>query len=260
MLQAAHFCESLRLCEHYQSRSVGKMKSEDYLGLMRPWYGMENNYARETSAEPPHENEGLEEFEFSPPPGSDSAYKNSQSRCLVALDLLQASHERELAGALLGRIHCLTHSCFEGLVLDVVRATGFASTRPDMAHKVGRCGDGGVDGVIDLDDLGLDAIYLQAKRLRPGGVVGAAAVRDFLGSLETHRASKGVFVTTGQFSLPAMMVVKSVTRRITLINGQRLVALMIRHGIGLKKVKSFHFQEVDNHWFQQAEEGVFNNC
>ena len=126
-----------------------------------------------------------------------------------------------MATALLARIHCLTHNCFEGLILDVVRAVGFASTRPDMGHKVGRCGDGGIDGVIDLDDLGLDAIYLQAKRLRPGGVVGEADVRDFLGSLETHSASKGVFVTTGQFSLPAMMVVNSVTRRHTLLNGQK---------------------------------------
>ena len=232
------------------------MKSEDYMGLMRPWYGVESNYACETRSEAPCENEGLEEFEFSPLPRSEVDYKNSQSRCLIALDLLQASHERELAAALLGRIHCLTHSCFEGLILDVVRAAGFASTRPDMAYKVGCSGDGGIDGVIDLDDFGLDAIYLQAKRLRPGGVVGAGAVRDFLGSLETRRANKGVFVTTGQFSLPAMMVVKSVTRRITLINGQRLVALMIRHGIGLKKVKSFQFQEVDSHWFQQAEEGA----
>ncbi|MEO9169470.1 MAG: restriction endonuclease [Aestuariivirga sp.] len=236
------------------------MKSEDYMGLMRPWYGVENNFARETNSEPPYENEGLEEFEFSPLPRSETAYKNAQSRSLVALELLQASHESELAAALLSRIHCLTHSCFEGLILDVVRAAGFASTRPDMAHKVGRSGDGGIDGVIDLDDFGLDAIYLQAKRLRPGGVVGAAAVRDFLGSLETRRANKGVFVTTGQFSLPAMMVVKSVTRRITLINGQRLVELMIRHGIGLKKVKSFNYQEVDNHWFQLAEEGSRNNC
>ena len=232
------------------------MKSEDYAGLMRPWYGTESSFAREMNSEPQCEDEALEEFEFSPLPRSELEYKNSQSRCLVALDLLQASHERELAAALLGRIHCLTHSCFEGLILDVVRAAGFASTRADMAHKVGRSGDGGIDGVIDLDDFGLDAIYLQAKRLRPGGVVGAGAVRDFLGSLETRRANKGVFVTTGQFSLPAMMVVKSVTRRITLINGQRLVELMIRHGIGLKKVKSFDFQEVDSHWFQQAEEGV----
>ncbi|HEY5362804.1 MAG TPA: restriction endonuclease [Aestuariivirga sp.] len=232
------------------------MKSEDYAGLMRPWYGTESSFAREMNSEPQCEVEALEEFEFSPLPRSEIEYKNSQRRCLVALDLLHASHERELAAALLGRIHCLTHSCFEGLILDVVRAAGFASTRADMAHKVGRSGDGGIDGVIDLDDFGLDAIYLQAKRLRPGGVVGAGAVRDFLGSLETRRANKGVFVTTGQFSLPAMMVVKSVTRRITLINGQRLVELMIRHGIGLKKVKSFDFQEVDSHWFQQAEEGV----
>ena len=232
------------------------MKSEDYAGLMRPWYGSESSFAREANFEPSCEDEALEEFEFSRPPRSEIEYNNAQSRCLVALDLLQASHERELAAALLGRIHCLTHSCFEGLILDVVRAAGFASTTADMAHKVGRSGDGGIDGVIDLDDFGLDAIYLQAKRLRPGGVVGAGAVRDFLGSLETRRANKGVFVTTGQFSLPAMMVVKSVTRRITLINGQRLVELMIRHGIGLKKVKSFDFQEVDSHWFQQAEEGA----
>ena len=78
------------------------MKSEDYLGLMRPWYGIENNYARDTGFDAARENEGLEEFEFSPLPRSEIAHKNSQSRCLVALDLLQASHENELSAALLG--------------------------------------------------------------------------------------------------------------------------------------------------------------
>jgi restriction endonuclease Mrr len=236
------------------------MKSEDYAGLMRPWYGAENSFARETNSEPLCEDEALEEFEFSPLPRSETEYKNSQSRCLVALDLLQASHERDLAAALLGRIHCLTHTCFEDLILDVVRAAGFASTRADMAHKVGRSGDGGIDGVIDLDDFGLDAIYLQAKRLRPGGVVGAGAVRDFLGSLETRHASKGVFVTTGQFSQPAMDVVKGISRRITLVDGERMAHLMIRHGIGLRKLKVFQFQEIDSPWFHHAERATQKSC
>jgi len=173
---------------------------------------------------------------------------------------LHASHEKVLAQALLARLHCLTHGCFENLVLEVVRAAGFAADRPDLAHRVGRSGDGGIDGIIDLDDFGLDAIYLQAKRLRPGSVVGAAAVRDFLGSLETRHASKGVFITTGQFSQPAMDVVKGITRRITLVDGERMAQLMIRHSIGLRKLKVFQFQEIDAAWFHHAERVTQKIC
>lgn len=231
------------------------MNSEDYCGLMRPWYGLVvSGEDTSISENPPNdEAETVESFEFLAVPISHHNQIREQSHSLASLELLQASHERELSEAILARVHCLTHSSFEQLILDVVCAAGFAKGRPDLAHKVGRSGDGGIDGIIYLDDFGLDAIYLQAKRLRPGGVVGAAAVRDFIGSLESHRASKAVFVTTGEFSQPAMEVIKQVSSRIILINGEKLAALMIRHGIGLKKLKAFVFQQVDSLWFQHVE-------
>jgi len=236
------------------------MTTEEYLGIMRPWYGLEKGVHDQAQILQAPEIEGVEQFEFSPVQTSSYDQNDPYNISLSKLDLVQASHEKQLVGALLARLHCLTHSCFEGLVLDVVRAAGFASDRPDLAHKVGRSGDGGIDGIIDLDDFGLDAIYLQAKRLRPGTVVGAPAVRDFIGSLEMRHASKGVFVTTGQFSQPAMDVVKGITRRITLVDGERFAGLMIRHGIGLRKVKAFQFHEIDDLWFEHAERGHLKSC
>ena len=238
------------------------MNTEDYLGLMRPWYGLENDGKPKPYSEAPLEAEleSVDAFDFTPLPFSAEHHGRAQTRSLDSLELLQTAHERELSAALLAHIHCLTHGSFEQLILEVVRAVGFAKDRPDLAQRVGRSGDGGIDGIINLDDLGLDAIYLQAKRLRPGGVVGAAAVRDFIGGLETHHASKGVFVTTGQFSQPAMEVVKQVNCRVALINGNKLADLMIRHSIGLKKIKAYMFQEVDSLWFQRAEQAQFSNA
>lgn len=157
----------------------------------------------------------------------------------------------QLQEQLLAHIHCQPFGFFEELIIDVALAVGYAGRRRDLARKIGRSGDGGVDGIIELDELGLDAIYLQAKRLKPSSSVSSSSVRDFIGSLETKRATKGIFVTTGNFTASARAVVGDVSKRVALINGRQLTDLMIRHLIGIKVTESFQFKQIDISYFQK---------
>ena len=152
---------------------------------------------------------------------------------------------------LMGHIHAQSHSFFENLIIDVVLAMGYAGRRRDLAVHLGRSGDGGVDGIIKLDELGLDAIYLQAKRLKPSSHVSASAVRDFIGSLETHKASKGIFVTTGVFTAAGREATELAQKRVVLIDGSKLTKLMVRYSIGTRLVTTFQFKEIDLSYFSQ---------
>ena len=158
--------------------------------------------------------------------------------------MLAALHDQ-----LMAYIHAQPHSFFECLIIDVVLALGYAGRKRDLAQHLGRSGDGGVDGVISLDELGLDAIYLQAKRLKPSASVSASAVRDFIGSLETHKAHKGVFVTTGYFTSRAREVVNLTQKRVVLIDGATLTKLMVRRSIGTKAMATYQFKEIDIGYF-----------
>ena len=156
-----------------------------------------------------------------------------------------------LCDELLGFIHVQSHSFFETMVIDVLLALGYGGRRRDFARRLGRSGDGGVDGIIDMDELGLDMIYMQAKRLKPGSSVPVSAVRDFVGSLEAQHAVKGIFVTTGQFTVAAHAVVRAVSKKIVLIDGRRLTELMVRHNIGIKASSTFQFKLIDLDYFQK---------
>ncbi len=157
-----------------------------------------------------------------------------------------------LRAQLLGYIHAQSPSFFENLIIDVVLALGYAGRKRDLARKMGRSGDGGIDGIIDLDELGLDSVYLQAKRLKPGSTVPVAAVRDFVGSLEAHHAVKGIFVSTGQFTKSGHQITAAVSKKVVLIDGQKLADLMVRHTIGTRITESFQFKEIDAGYFQSA--------
>ena len=114
-----------------------------------------------------------------------------------------ASHDaetRQLRSDILARIYVNTPEFFEHLIIDVLLRMGYANRRRDLARRLGRSHDGGIDGIIAQDELGLDLIYLQAKRLRPGTTVPISQVRDFAGSMEARHATKGLLVTTAQFT------------------------------------------------------------
>ena len=157
-------------------------------------------------------------------------------------DLIIQAHQhmmQNLCAELLGYIHVQSHGFFEALVIDLVLALGYGGRRRDLARRLGRSGDGGVDGIIEMDELGLDMIYVQAKRLKPASTVPVSAVRDFVGSLDAHHAVKGIFVTTGNFTAAAHSVVRAVSKKVVLIDGRRLTELMVRHNFGVVPSTTF---------------------
>ena len=167
----------------------------------------------------------------------------------AALVSLLRSANAALVDELIGRIHSHRPEFFEHLVIDVLLAMGYGRRRADMAQRLGRSGDGGIDGLIALDELGLDLIYIQAKRLKPGLPVPISEVRDFAGSLEARHASKGVFVTTTHFSPGAVEFCSRLTRRVVLIDGMRLADLMVRYNIGVKVRQSYLVKGIDGSYF-----------
>jgi restriction system protein len=170
---------------------------------------------------------------------------------------MAAAHERaqhRLADDMLARIHVQEPSFFESMVIDVLLAMGYGGRSRELARRLGRTGDGGIDGVIAVDELGLDLIYLQAKRLKPDTVVPVSNVRDFVGSLDAHHAGKGIFVATGHFSPAAVTFTQQVSRRVALIDGRKLVGLMIRHNIGVRDHRSFQIKRLDADYFKRPSE------
>lgn len=124
-----------------------------------------------------------------------------------------------------------------------------AGSNLEQPQALGGSGDQGIDGVIHQDPLGLDRVYIQAKRYNEGNVVGSGAIRDFNGALDLKRAPKGLFVTASSFSRDARIQAESATRKIVLIDGEELASLMIRHKVGTRVVATVDIQEVDGAFF-----------
>lgn len=146
------------------------------------------------------------------------------------------------------RLANVAPSFFEDLVVQLLLRMGYGGSRQEAGRAVGCSGDGGIDGVINEDRLGLDSIYVQAKRWQ--GSVGAPDVRNFLGALVGRGASKGVFITTSTFSEPAWQVAaQTLQQRIVLIDGERLAELMIEHGLGVSTVATYEIKRIDSDFF-----------
>ena len=128
---------------------------------------------------------------------------------------------------------------------------GYGSSTEATSRRVTkRTGDDGIDGVIDEDKLGLDAVYIQAKKYGAGTTVGRPALQAFAGSLEGQRASKGVFITTSHFTADAEDYVRRISRRIVLIDGPTLARLMYDHGVGVRSRRSLDVKHVDEAYFE----------
>jgi restriction system protein len=168
-------------------------------------------------------------------------------------DLLEASYQSlrlSLAAELLERIRTSPPKFFEELVVDLLVGMGYGGSRRDAGEAVGQSGDGGIDGIIKEDRLGLDVVYIQAKRWQ--GAVGSGTVREFAGSLEGHRAQKGVLITTSHFTPDAEDFVNRVGKKIILIGGERLAELMIDFNIGVTPVASYQVKKVDSDYFPES--------
>jgi restriction system protein len=160
--------------------------------------------------------------------------------------------EATLADELIQRIRSSTPAFFESLVVRLLVGMGYGGGSVTDISKalVGGTGDGGVDGIIDQDPLGLDRIYVQAKRYADSNTVGAGAIRDFFGSLDRFKASKGLFVTASTFSPSARETAAQLSKRIVLIDGEQLTRLMIRHGIGCRIEETLYIKKVDEEFFE----------
>jgi restriction system protein len=152
-----------------------------------------------------------------------------------------------LAEELLDRVKKCPPKFFEKLVVDLLVSMGYGGSRKDAGQAVGQSGDDGIDGIIKEDKLGLDVVYLQAKRWE--ATVGRPVVQAFAGSLEGQRARKGVLITTSQFSQEAKDYVNRIEKKIILIGGQELAQLMIDHGIGVTEVRTYSVRKMDLDYF-----------
>jgi restriction system protein len=154
-----------------------------------------------------------------------------------------------LASDLIERILQNAPAFFERLIIDLLVKMGYGGSRSDAATSLGKPNDGGVDGVINEDLLGLDRVYIQAKRYAEGNNIGRPEVQAFLGSLVGNGAAKGVFVTTSEFSAQAKEFVKHLPQRIVLIDGKRLAELMIEHKVGIRVERSIEVKRIDEDFF-----------
>ena len=143
---------------------------------------------------------------------------------------------------------------FERLVLDMLIAMGYGGSREDAAEHVGRSGDEGIDGRINQDSLGLDQVLVQAKRYRPDRTVDRQQIQAFIGSLAGQGVTKGVFITTSAFAASAReFVARGSTTKVVLVDGQMLIDLMLRHGIGVRVVERYELHELDQNYFDESD-------
>ncbi len=167
-------------------------------------------------------------------------------------EALENSYQRlrgTLAQELLERIKGCSPSFFERLVVDLLVAMGYGGTRKDAGQAIGQSGDEGIDGIIKEDKLGLDAVYIQAKRWSRERTVGRPVVQAFMGSLAGQKARKGVLITTSQFSQDAREYINRIDTKIVLIDGEELAQLMIDHGVGVNEVATYTLKKVDADYF-----------
>ena len=154
---------------------------------------------------------------------------------------------KELAGEILQRVKGCPPAFFERLVVELLVKMGYGGTRQDAGRAIGRSGDEGIDGVIHEDRLGLDVIYLQAKRWE--GVVGRPEIQKFVGALQGQRAKKGVFITTSDFTKEAVEYVRNIDNKVVLINGALLANLMIDHDVGVSLAATYEIKKIDSDYF-----------
>ena len=178
------------------------------------------------------------------PPESGLTTASPEERIESALREL---HET-VAGDLLDLIGSSSPLFFEQVVLDLLHALGYGLDRGAL-QRVGRSGDGGIDGIISLDRLGLEKVYVQAKRWR--NTVGRPEIQAFFGALAGHRASKGVFITTSTYSREAQEYAAHVSDSLVLVDGARLAGLMIEHGVGVSH-RNLRVAKVDSDYFEEA--------
>lgn len=153
----------------------------------------------------------------------------------------------QLSNDLLDVIKSCSPTFFEKLVVELLLAMGYGGSRAGAGKATQQSADGGIDGIIDEDKLGLDSIYIQAKRWE--GTVGRPEIQKFVGALQGNRAHKGVFITTSEFTKEAQEYVKNISNKVVLINGFNLAKLMIENDVGVSTVSIYKVKKIDSDYF-----------
>ncbi len=166
-----------------------------------------------------------------------------------AIEVAYQRLRQDLADEILQTIKGCTPSFFERLVIDLLVTMGYGGTRTDAGKAIGRSGDDGIDGIINEDRLGLDVIYIQAKKWE--NTVGRPEIQKFAGALQGQRAKKGIFITTSTFTKDAQDFAAKIDSKITLVDGASICQLMIDYGVGVNPVASFELKRLDSDYFSE---------
>lgn len=168
-----------------------------------------------------------------------------------ALEKAYENLRDELAEDLLDRLKQTTPPFFERIVVELLVKMGYGGSRADAGKAIGRSGDGGVDGIIKEDRLGLDVVYIQAKRWDTNAV-GRPDVMQFAGALQAQKATKGIFITTSRFTEDARGYVAQIGSKIVLIDGEQLAQLMIESDVGVSTVSLYPVKKIDSDYFDEG--------
>lgn len=188
-------------------------------------------------------NRDLEPGEPALPELPDSDDQTPEDALAAAYQKLRSS----LEGDLLEQIKAASPSFFERLVIDLLVAMGYGGSRQDAGRAIGKSSDGGIDGIIKEDKLGLDVIYVQAKRWE--GTVGRPEIQKFAGALQGQRAGKGVFITTSNYSREAEDYASLINTKIILIDGALLTSLMFEHNVAVTPIGMYELKKIDSDYF-----------
>jgi restriction system protein len=199
-------------------------------------------------------------LEFQQLKGTRSGDRESFSRATFDVttatpsEVLETAYENlrdELADELLARLKKSSPSFFERVVVELLVKMGYGGSRADAGKAIGKTGDGGIDGIIKEDKLGLDVVYIQAKRWE-NNPVGRPDVMQFAGALQAQKANKGIFITTSRFTDDARSYVSQIGSKIVLIDGEQLTSLMIEHDVGVSTVSMYPVKKIDTDYFDES--------
>lgn len=168
-------------------------------------------------------------------------------------EAFEVAHQKmtaSLASEVLTRVKAASPEFFERLVVELLLKMGYGGSRADAGQAVGKAGDEGIDGIISEDRLGLDVVYLQAKKW--DATVGRPEIQKFVGALHGKRARKGVFISTGSFSADAMAYVEHIDPKVVLIDGRRLAQLMIDFEVGVSTARTYSVKRIDSDYFEES--------
>lgn len=171
-----------------------------------------------------------------------------------AIALAEAQILESLYADLLDRVLDMSPVFFEQLVVDLLVAMGYGGTKVGLAQRLGRSHDEGIDGVVNQDPLGLDVVYIQAKRYAPDRSVGRESIQQFIGALVGQGAHRGVFFTTSAFTRTAQDYAQKVPQRVILVDGAALSRLMVEHGVGVRTERSIALRRTDLDYFDVASD------